>query len=266
MNDNDDKDKDIGVDLGTGYTNFVLFGGDSRKGEVEGAINTDAIIVISLNNETKKVKLISVYRDTLVDNTTGYITKVNSAYSSGGPARAMSTLNKNFDLDITKYITVDFGVVADVIDQLGGIYVNISEAEMNAMNKYIKQTAKVAGKEPVYITKTGYQHVDGVQATTYARIRKGVGDDYQRTERQREVIEKVLLQVIHSNWTTIDGIIDDALPRISTNFSFGEILKYAMNFASYDIVESEGFPFDKSSASITGRGSCVFATSTISTR
>ena len=251
-NNKDDEDKDIGVDLGTGYTNFVLFGGDSRKGEVEGAVNTDAIIVISLNNETKKVKLISVYRDTLVDNTTGYITKVNSAYSSGGPARAMSTLNKNFDLDITKYITVDFGVVADVIDQLGGIYVNISEAEMNAMNKYIKQTAKVAGKEPVYITKTGYQHVDGVQATTYARIRKGVGDDYQRTERQREVIEKVLLQVIHSNWTTIDGIIDDALPRISTNFSFGEILKYAMNFASYDIVESEGFPFDKSSASITG--------------
>ncbi len=257
----DDDDDDIGVNLGTGYFNFVLFGGDSRTGEVEGAVNTDAIIIISLNNETKKVKLISVYRDTLLDNTTGYITKVNSAYSSGGPARAMSSLNKNLDLDITKYVTVDFGVVADVIDQLGGIYVNISEAEMNAMNKYIKETAKAAGKEAVLITETGYQHVDGVQATTYARIRKGVGDDYQRTERQREVIEKVVQKVIHSDWTTIDGIIDDVLPRISTNFSFAEILKYAMNFASYDITDSEGFPFDKSSATISGRGSCVFATS-----
>ena len=257
--DDEDEEEIQGSDLGTGYTNFVLFGGDSRTGKVDGAINTDSIIIFSLNNETKKVNMVSVYRDTLLDNSTGYIAKANSAYASGGPARAMSMLNKNLDLDIKKYVTVDFGVVADVIDELGGIYVNISEAEKNAMNKYIKETAKAAGKKAVLIEETGYQHVDGVQATTYARIRKGVGDDYARTERQREVIEKVLLQVIHSDLTTINNIIDDTLPRISTNFSLGEILKYAMNFASYDIEESTGFPFTKGSRNISGRGSSVYA-------
>ena len=257
----EEEDETMEVDLGTGYTNFVLFGGDSRKGEVEGAIRTDSIIIFSLNNETKEVKMVSVYRDTLMDNTTGYITKVNSAYASGGPARAMSTLNMNMDLDITKYVTVDFGVVAQVIDALGGIETDITEAEMYAMNKYIKQTAKAAGKKAVLIEKPGYQHLDGVQTTTYARIRKGVGDDFARAERQREVIEKVLQKVIKCNWTQIDTIIDEALPKISTNFSFGEILKYAMNFATYDIKGSMGFPFDKGTATIAGRGSSVYATS-----
>ena len=257
----EEEDKPMEVDLGTGYTNFVLFGGDSRKGEVEGAIRTDSIIIFSLNNETKEVKMVSVYRDTLMDNTTGYITKVNSAYASGGPARAMSTLNMNMDLDITKYVTVDFGVVAQVIDALGGIETDITEAEMYAMNKYIKQTAKAAGKDAVLIEKPGYQHLDGVQTTTYARIRKGVGDDFARAERQREVIEKVLQKVIKCNWTQIDTIIDEALPKISTNFSFGEILKYAMNFATYDIKGSMGFPFEKGTATIGGRGSSVYPTS-----
>ena len=255
----EEEDDTMEVDLGTGFTNFVLFGGDSRTGEVEGAIRTDSIIIFSLNNETKEVNMVSVYRDTLMDNTTGYISKVNSAYTSGGPARAMSTLNMNMDLDITKYVTVDFGVVAEVIDALGGIEVDVTEAEMNAMNKYIKETAKAAGKKAVLIEKAGYQHLDGVQATTYARIRKGVGDDFARAERQREVIEKVLEKVIKSNWTQIDAIIDEALPRISTNFTFGEILKYAMNFATYDIKGSMGFPFEKGTATISGRGSSVYA-------
>lgn len=248
------------MDFGDGYTNFVLFGGDSRTGEVNGSINTDAIIIVSLNNETKEVKLVSVYRDTLMDLTTGSIQKCNSAYSSGGAVRAINMLNMNLDLNIKKYVTVDFGAVADVIDMLGGIEVEISEKEMTAMNKYIKETAKAAGKKAVLIEEPGLQTLDGVQATTYARIRKGVGDDYARTERQRLVIKLVFEKVLKSNWGTINSIIDEVLPSIATNFTTSEIIMYAKNFAYYDISDSTGFPFEKDSKTVPGRGSCVYAT------
>ena len=115
--------------VGVGYTNFVLYGGDSRTGDVDKNLNTDAIIVVSLNNETKEVKMVSVYRDTLLDLSNGSIQKCNSAYSRGGATQAINMLNMNLDLNIQKYVTVDFGVVSDVIDLLGGIEVDVSEVE-----------------------------------------------------------------------------------------------------------------------------------------
>ena len=248
-------------DFGDGYTNFVLFGGDSRTGEVDKDLNTDVIMIVSLNNTTKEIKLVSVYRDTLLDVTTGYLQKCNSAYSGGGPTRAINMLNMNLDMNIKKYVTVDFGAVAEVIDMLGGIDVEVSENEMNAMNKYIKETARVAGKKAVLIKEPGYQHLDGVQATTYARIRKGVGDDYQRTERQRLVIKLVAEKVLKSDWGTINKIINKVLPTISTNLTSSEILLYAKNFAFYEIGDSSGFPFEKGSKTIPGKGSCVYAIS-----
>ena len=196
LNTDDIKEEDIIVNelpetVGVGYTNFVLFGGDSRKGDVTKDLNTDSIIIVCLNNETKEVKLVSVYRDTLMDMTNGKIRKCNSAYSAGGPAQAINMLNMNLDLDIKKYVTVDFGAVADLIDMVGGIEVDVSTAEYKAVNEFIYETGQVAGKKVNPLTHAGLQKLDGVQATTYARIRKGVGDDYARTERQRLIIQKV---------------------------------------------------------------------------
>ena len=195
------KEEDIVVNqiddtVGVGYTNFVLFGGDSRKGDVTKSLNTDSIIIASLNNETKEVKLVSVYRDTLLDMTNGKIQKCNSAYSRGGATQAINMLNMNLDLDIKKYVTVDFGAVADLIDMLGGIEVDVSTAEYKAVNKYIDETGMVAGKKAKHLTHGGVQTLDGVQATTYARIRKGVGDDYARTERQRKVVTAALKNML----------------------------------------------------------------------
>ena len=182
--------QDEEFDLGDGYTNFVLFGGDSRTGEVEKNLNTDSIIIVSLNNETKEIKMVSVYRDTLLDISKGTIRKCNSAYSVGGPKNAINMLNRNLDLDIMNYVTVDFGAVAEVIDMIGGVEIDVSEAEMRACNDYIGETAMVAKKEAKLLKKSGLQTLDGVQATTYARIRKGVGDDYSRTEQHRHGIKK----------------------------------------------------------------------------
>lgn len=248
---------DLAEEVGEGYTNFVLFGGDSRTGQLEKGVRSDAIIIASLNNQTKEVKMVSVYRDTLLDLTDGSLRKCNSAYSYGGPQQAINMLNMNLDLDIKKYVTVDFGAVAEVVDLLGGIEVDVTYDEMIATNKYIKETASVAGKKANYLTHDGLQTLDGVQATTYARIRKGVGDDYQRTERQRLVIQKVAEKAMKSDLATINSIIDKVFPKISTNFTLTEILMYAKDFAKYKIGESQGFPTDKAGRTLSGKGSCV---------
>ena len=257
-----DKDEivinDLDDDVGVGYTNFVLFGGDSRTGDVSKDLNTDSIIIINLNNETKEVKLVSVYRDTLLDLSNGQIKKCNSAYSNGGAKQAISMLNMNLDLDIQHYVTVDFGAVAELIDMIGGIEVDVSEKEWREVNKYIDETGWVTGKEAVHLTHAGLQNLDGVQATTYARIRKNVGDDFARTERQRLVIQKVVEKAMKSDLTTINEIVNKLFPRISTNFTLTEVLSYAKSFTKYKITETTGFPFDKGTGTIPKKGSCVF--------
>ncbi|MBQ2986146.1 MAG: LCP family protein [Tyzzerella sp.] len=250
--------EDLPDTIGVGYTNFVLFGGDSRSGEVNKNLNTDTIIIVSLNNETKEVKMVSVYRDTLLDVTNGKIKKCNSAYNIGGAKQAINMLNMNLDLDIKKYVTVDFSAVVDLVDMVGGIEVEVSKAEMKEMNKFIGETASVSGKKANYIKSPGMQKLDGVQATTYSRIRKNVGNDYARTERQRLVIQKVVEKAMKSNLSTINKIIDELFPRISTNFTMTEILSYAKDFKKYSFGETSGFPFKKGSGKIPGKGDSVF--------
>ena len=244
--------------IGVGYTNFVLFGGDSRHGDVDKDLNTDSIIIVSLNNETKEVKMVSVYRDTLLDMTNGSIQKCNSAYSRGGATQAINMLNMNLDLNIQKYVTVDFGAVVDVIDMLGGIEVDVSEAEWRAVNNYIDETASVSGKKAVHLTHAGLQTLDGVQATTYARIRKGVGDDYARTARQRLVIQLAFEKALKSDLLTLNKIIDAVFPKVATNLTMSEILGYAKSITKYSIGETSGFPIEKGSSTIPGKGSCVY--------
>ena len=245
-------------DIGVGYTNFVLFGADSRDNDVTKDLNTDSIIIVSLNNETKEIKLVSVYRDTLLDVKNNNIQKCNSAYRRGGAKQAINMLNTNLDLNIQKYVTVNWSVVSEVIDTLGGVEVDVTKAEMKEMNKFIGETASVAGKKANYIKKAGKQTLDGVQATTYARIRKGVGDDYARTGRQRVLIELVLKKAIKADLGTINELIDTVFPQISTNLTMSEILKYAKSITKYQIGETSGFPFEKWNATLSGRGSCAY--------
>lgn len=240
-----------------GYTNFVLFGGDSRTGNLGKGVRTDSIIVVNLNNETKEIKMVSVYRDTLLDLSKGKLNKANAAYSAGGAEQAINMLNMNLDLNIQKFVTVDFSSVSEVIDLLGGIEVEVSDQEAKEVNKFIDETAKVAGKKANHLKKGGLQTLDGVQATTYARIRKRVGDDYQRTVRQRLVIQKALEKAMKADIATINKIIDKVFPTVYTNLTMSEILSYAKHLTKYKITESQGFPTVKTTATLPGKGSCV---------
>ena len=244
-------------DTGEGYTNVALFGIDSRSRELEKGTRTDCIIVASLNNKTKEIRMISVYRDTLLDIGNNELQKCNAAYSFGGPTQAINMLNKNLDLDIQDFVTVDFAAIAQTIDALGGIDIEIKEEEIKPINKFIYETAKVAQKNPKEIKQAGLQHLDGVQATTYARIRSTAGGDFTRTERQRIVIEKIVEKIQQSDLSTINHMIDVLLPTVKTSFSVNEILSYAKDFTKYKMGESLGFPFDKTTSTISGLGSIV---------
>lgn len=145
-------------ETGEGYTNVALFGIDSRSGELEKGTRTDCIIVASLNNKTKEVRMSSVYRDTLLDIKDGHLQKCNAAYSFGGPTQAINMLNKNLDLDIEKFATVDFAAISETIDLLGGLDINVKKEEIQYLNKFVGETARVAKKKAKKVTKPGKQH------------------------------------------------------------------------------------------------------------
>lgn len=240
-----------------GYTNFAMFGIDSRSGKLEKGTRSDTIIVASLNNKTKEIRMVSVYRDTLLNIGNGELAKCNAAYSFGGPTQAINMLNQNLDLNIKDFATVDFAAIANAIDMLGGVEIEVMPEEIKPMNKYIGETAKVAGKKANLVSEPGKQVLDGVQATTYARIRSTAGGDFKRTERQRIVIEKLVGKIQKSDLGTLNKMIDELLPTIKTSLSTAEILSYAKDFTKYKIGDSSGFPFAKTTDTISGLGSIV---------
>lgn len=254
---NEEVKKNKNVDLGDGFTNVALFGVDSRDGDLGEGNRTDCIIVASLNNKTKEIKMVSVYRDTLLDLSEGTYQKCNAAYSYGGPVLAINMLNMNLDLDIQDYVTVDFGAIADAVDLLGGIEIEVTEEELPYINQYIPETANSAGKAANLLQSAGLQKLDGTQATTYARIRSTAGGDFTRTERQRLVIEKMFEKAKMADIGTLNAIIDKVFPQVSTSFSLPEILKYASAYSEYKLTGNMGFPEDKYTDMLSEIGSVV---------
>lgn len=226
------------------YTNIALFGLDSREGEIDGGVQSDCIMIASINNETDDVKLISVYRDTLLQQADETYEKANSAYNRGGPEEAISLLNRNLDLDIQNYVSVNFNALVDTIDLLGGLEVELTAEEAYWCNGYSAETAQVVGQEMIPIKEeAGVQLLDGVHAVSYARIRYTEGDDFKRAERQRFILNETAKKAKEASFSTLNKILDKVFPQISTSFSANELLGFAANALNYNIVETTGFPF-----------------------
>ncbi len=240
------KKSELGINAGTsqeGYQTIALFGVDSRDGEIDGGTRTDTIMLLSICDETGEIRVASVYRDSLLQMDDGSFNKANAAYASGGPAAALSMLNRNLDLDITEYITVDFASLADCIDLLGGVEIEVTDEEAAMLNQYVKETGKVAGKEAHELDGGGLYNLDGTQAVTYARLRKLAGSDYKRTERQRLVLEKMFEKMKSAGLITLNNLVDTVAPQISTDISLFEVLRLAVGLPSYHLGENCGFPF-----------------------
>ena len=238
-------DKNLEAYKDTGpYTNIALFGLDSRNDELDGGVQSDCIMIASINNDTSDVTLTSIYRDTLLQQKDGTYEKANSAYNRGGPEEAISLLNRNFDLDIHNYVSVNFTALVNTIDLLGGLELDMTAEEADWCNKYPVETAEGAGKDWEDIeVKDGTQKVDGVHAVAYARIRYTEGMDFKRTERQRIVLEKTAEKAKKANLLTLNKMIDEIFPMISTSFSTQDLLGFAANALNYNIVQTGGFPY-----------------------
>ena len=196
------------------YRNIAIFGVDSRSDSYGKGNRSDCIIVASVNMETHAVKLISVYRDTYVQIQGHGFDKIAHAYSYGEAPLALKTLNENLDLNITDFVTVNFDAVADAVDALGGITMEITSAEVQYINMYIDETSQVTGKKSEHITQAGTYTLDGVQAVAYSRIRYTSGGDYKRTERMRDVITAMIEKLKTKNVTQINKIADKILPKV----------------------------------------------------
>ncbi len=256
---NEDLDESVQEVL-KGYTNIALFGLDNRSNGSFDAGNSDVIMIASINNDTKEVRLVSVFRDTFlnVSSDGSYnFRKANYAYNKGGAEEAIRMLNRNLDLDIQDYVVVDFQAVTEAIDLLGGVEVEIDAAEAKWMDFYINETAQVTGREAHSITQPGTYTLDGVQATSYCRIRYTAGDDFKRAQRQREVISKMVAKAKAADLLTINKIIDSVLDDISTNFTAGEMISMAAQLMSYELADTTGFPFRLTTADLGGKKGSV---------
>ena len=257
VNKLDDKTKD----MLSGYTTLALFGVDSRDQKAYDSGNSDTIIVCVIDNKAKEIKLMSVYRDTCLDATGDQtFRKCNYAYNHGGPAEAMSMLNRNLDLNIQDYVSVNWKALADTVDAIGGIEVDVTQQESDALmgTKYgvLADTMytldrKTSGVGP------GRQTLDGVQALAYCRIRHGAGDDYARTERQRKVISLITEKIKAGGASRLNKVMDAVFPEISTSLKMNQILGLATNVSGYKFGQNTGFPFKKSSGTMGSAGSLI---------
>lgn len=271
--DNDKlKTNNLNYNYSEEYTNFVLFGVDSRVGEVDTS-NSDSILIVSIHNTTGEVRMVSVYRDTLLGiydnegNLSNYF-KINSAYAKGGAEAAINTLNMNMDLDITDYVTVNFSGVAEIIDTLGGIKVNLTDAELAQLNQHLKSTISSTGEYSPPVSKSGKNiKLNGIQATTYCRIRKAtfydpktdeaISDDFGRAARQRLVIMKLVERAKKASITELQGMVKTVLNDnsdenrlISTSFTFDEIINLLPVIFDFELSGSEGFPSELTTATL----------------
>ena len=263
--------------------NVALFGIDSRDPKSFKGLS-DSIMILSINTETKVIKVISVMRDSLVpitkDGKTVY-GKINSAYSKGGPELAIKTLNTIFGLDISEYATVNFYGMTDIIDAVGGIDVTLADGEINVMgrengksvnfgiNGMIMEQCGYMGIDPTpyFIPSAGEHHLNGVQAVAYARIRhaaniEGTNNDQGRTDRQRYVMEQLFNKATTLSAKKYVKLAKALIPCSETSLSYTEIMGLATNvLLKSPKFEQTRVPLDKyqmPSKSVSGYGSCIY--------
>lgn len=252
-----------------GYLTLAVFGIDTRTKNEDTSTQiddsdsrSDVIMIVNVNRETNQIKLLSVYRDTYLNigtdkNGKMKCDKINHAYANGQALNAINALNRNLDLNITDYVTVDFSIVMQCVDAVGGLEIEILDREIEKFNKngsyksgssnilinhYIDEINELTGSNSPHITKPGVQLLDGVQATAYARVRY-CDTDFQRAERQRTVLMKLFEKAKGAGVSTILKIAEAVAPQLVTSLEWSEIVELAKYALNCEIVDQQGFPF-----------------------
>ncbi len=241
-----------------GYWTIAIFGVDARDNStINKSTNSDVNILCNINLETGEIKLVSLFRDTYLNlSKEGSYNKFNQAYFTGGPEQAMAAINRNLDLNVTDYATFNWKAVADAITILGGVDVELSKAEFYYINAFISETVAVTGIGSTQLTHAGMNHLDGVQAVAYGRLRL-MDTDYARTERQRKVIKLAFDKAKTADYDTLNKVLGAVFPQISTNLGVGDFYTAIKNVNKYHIGETMGFPEARGDAKMGPKGACV---------
>ena len=254
----------------TGVDIFALAGIDTRP-EGSDIMNSDTMIVCVLNHNERTIKLCSIYRDTylnILEDLNGNpdcYTKANSAYAVGGPTQFLSMLNYNLDLSITEYMTVNFLALAETVDLLGGLDIEMTREEVVHLNNYNVETSQVCGvpyEEIQLPPESEFDgammrtfHCNGSQSVSYARIRYTSGNDFRRASRQREVLKLIKEKASTADLGTLDAILNAVLPDVTTNIDNMKLITLATSVLSYELDDDDqaGFPF----VMVPDDGSCT---------
>lgn len=211
--------------------NIALFGVDSPEGKNG---RSDSIMILTIDDKNNELKLSSIMRDSYVNIKGHGQDKITHAYAFGGPELAVNTLNQNFDLDIEHFITVDFTSLPKIIDEIGGIDVNITEGDLKYINNYISDINNINGSKSANITTPGVNHLNGNQALAYSRIRYD-GGDQMRTQRHRNVIEAIFNKVKRMPVTSYPSLLNELLPLAQTNLNSSEFMAIGTNIATMGV-------------------------------
>ena len=241
--------RDLGINYETftetdGITNILLMGIDSRSNDFTG--RSDAMMVLTIDPVHDKLKLTSLMRDSYVAiEGVGY-DKLTHAYAYGEGYLAVKTVNTNFGLNIEEYVVVDFSGLETMINELGGLNIEVTEEELAPLNTNIKEQSKLRKVEPKYIEIPGIYNMDGIQAVAFSRIRKTAGGDFERTERQREVLEKMLYKLKKSDLPSFVTLVKEMVPYVKTSLSNSEIMSLGTKVFTSDIstIEQKRFPLN----------------------
>ena len=247
-------DYDLSLTAVDGYYNILLLGVDSRDMKDLEGTRSDAIMVVSISEDTSDVKILSVYRDTYLKmGETSTYDKITHSCVYGGPEMTMKSLNQALDLNISNYVVVNFKAVADLVDAVGGIEVNVEDYEIEQLNKYTIETANNIGcKNYKLVEKAGVQTLEGCQAVSYSRIRKGVGDDFKRTERMRTVVSLTMEKMKDMSFRDLRKMVKLLTPQVQTNISMRNVLALAIRLPQYNIIGTEGWPYHVTTGFVGG--------------
>lgn len=282
------------------YVNIALFGVDALNekafrrlqaneqqdgdGKKSTGLRSDSTMIASINMKTGDIKLVSVYRDTYLNIGTDSYQKCNAAFSKGGPKQAIKMLNMNLDMNIDKFVAVGYGGVIELVDALGGVWIDVDKSELKYINDYQRSIVvswkygvqltddidpsvfnKVKKTDYTPVTETGYQLLNGLQATAYCRIRYTTGNDFKRAERQREVLQAIEAQakaLAKKNPAELTKIFNSVIENVCTNIEVSEMVELLGKILDYQVVAQDGFPQAdmRVADDIGAKGNCVVPT------
>ncbi|WP_233460734.1 LCP family protein [Enterocloster lavalensis] len=240
-----------------GFWTVALFGVDSRNNSLGKGNNADVNIICNINQDSGEIKLVSVFRDSYLNiDEEGSYNKINQAYFKGGPDQAVKALNRNLDLEIDDYAVFNWKAVIDAINILGGVDIELSKAEFYYINAFITETVQATGVGSVQLTHAGMNHMDGVQAVAYARLRK-MDTDFARTERQRKVIQLAFDKLKKADFAVVNNVMEVVLGQIESSVDLNDLIPLAKTVTKFYIGETTGFPQARGDLNMGKKGDCV---------